>query len=796
MTDSLLIGDHASLSTAAIPKKLQIVITLGQSHSLGATIDRAVLSTTPRFPDHVLALNFGSDTRLASGWRSAPVNEASFLGFAPLREAGTETHVSGMMDALVNQFINAGRDVPTFLHINGGEGGRSILQLMTSKDDIFASYQLGLDQTVSGNVFAVTRPDGKYDAYVRTETGAIFERTINGPLVYFDNVETQLRIAVDHARSQGYEIDSNVIFNWMQGSSDNSVRYGDFLDELFRKMELVVDQAIGTDAAIMGIVSQNRGFGTRIISTEQLSFINDEANVGFGAAEYQFQARYPAKAGVDYSHLNPEGYYMLGQQIGRNIFDFMTGNENLPILIDKVEQPDSRTIIVNFANVDSFLVADPAIFAPESLMRAPSNLGFGVYRTTGGLLTSFAISSAQIVGPASVRLEFDRDLTGEFRLYLGRTEDDLSTLPEGGLSRFGGTVLRDAAAAPALGLVSGATLKTPYLYEYAPVQFVDIKAGSFPPPPLPPPAPPPTMDGLLLYGTAASDTLVGSSRNDIISGVPNSGTEMGLRQIDRLTGGSGSDLFILGDNRGAFYNRNQAGSAGVGDYAVISDFGDGDRIQVAPGTYFLQSTRTKLDSGTGIFLDKNGDGAWDNLDELIAIVNGTRQVSFSDLVQPAIAPPPPPPPPPSPPAPPPVINGLFLHGTTASDTLVGGSLNDRISGVPNTGTDTGLRQIDRLTGGAGDDIFVLGDQRGIFYNRNQADSTGVTDYAVITDFSDGDRIQVAPGTYFLQETRTKTDSGTGIFLDKNGDGAWDRLDELIAIVNGPKPVVLSDLLFG
>ena len=493
---------------------------------------------------------------------------------------------------------------------------------------------------------------------------------------------------------------------------------------------------------------------------------------------------------------------MMGQRIGHNIFDLLSGNENKPILIEKIEQISPRSLVVHFSGVDNYLVDDPLLYSAAGLLRAPDNFGFGVYRTNGGLLSGFAIQSATIIGPASVRLDFTADLVGDFRLYLGRTEDALSIVTEGGHAGFGGTSLRDAGSRNSLATGSGFPLSDPNLYEHVPIQFVTLKAVVFPPPPPPPAAPPPLAPTVVVFGTSANDTVIGTSADEVIFGISASATDMGLRQIDWLTGGDGYDLFVLGDERGAFYNRNQADSMGVSEYAVITDFSGSDRIQLAAGgTYFLAPGKTKLASGTGIYLDKNGDGVRDGLDELIAIVQGPKiptmaDVIFSDQPEAHVPLPQAPPPPPPPAAPPPPAPTVVVFGTSANDTVIGTSADEVIFGISASATDMGLRQIDWLTGGDGYDLFVLGDDRGAFYNRNQANSSGVSEYAVITDFSGSDRIQLAAGgTYFLTPAKTKLASGTGIYLDKNGDGVRDSLDELIAIVQGPKIPIMADVIF-
>jgi hypothetical protein len=72
--------------------------------------------------------------------------------------------------------------------------------------------------------------------------------------------------------------------------------------------------------------------------------------------------------------------------------------------------------------------------------------------------------------------------------------------------------------------------------------------------------------------------------------------------------------------------------------------------------------------------------------------------------------------------------------------------------------------------------------------------------AVITDFTAGDRIQLAQGTYFMaagtiNTTMTGRLSGTVIYHDKNGNGVRDSLDEIIGLVQGSKVPTMADIVF-
>jgi len=80
--------------------------------------------------------------------------------------------------------------------------------------------------------------------------------------------------------------------------------------------------------------------------------------------------------------------------------------------------------------------------------------------------------------------------------------------------------------------------------------------------------------------------------------------------------------------------------------------------------------------------------------------------------------------------------------TDGSDILTGTIAPDTLNGVPTGSTLRGMGSLDRLTGGLANDIFVLGDAMGRFYDDGTP-ALGTTDMAVITDFSTGDRIQLS-----------------------------------------------------
>jgi hypothetical protein len=82
--------------------------------------------------------------------------------------------------------------------------------------------------------------------------------------------------------------------------------------------------------------------------------------------------------------------------------------------------------------------------------------------------------------------------------------------------------------------------------------------------------------------------------------------------------------------------------------------------------------------------------------------------------------------------------GLITDG---SDLITGSSAKETLIGVPTGSTLRGRGSLDRLTGGGSDDVFVLGDATGRFYDDGTP-GLGSVDLALVTDFNAGDRIQL------------------------------------------------------
>ena len=140
--------------------------------------------------------------------------------------------------------------------------------------------------------------------------------------------------------------------------------------------------------------------------------------------------------------------------------------------------------------------------------------------------------------------------------------------------------------------------------------------------------------------------------------------------------------------------------------------------------------------------------------------------------------------------------GVVTDGT---DVIIGTAAGEIITGVPVGSTLRGKNTIDRRTGGAGDDIFVLGDDQGPYYNDGTS-GMGTTDMAVITDFTTGDRIQlygassdyVLNAGFYLGSAGVSIRLRAGSLLPQPGGGVMPLVgNEAIGFVQGATLATLT-----
>ena len=105
-------------------------------------------------------------------------------------------------------------------------------------------------------------------------------------------------------------------------------------------------------------------------------------------------------------------------------------------------------------------------------------------------------------------------------------------------------------------------------------------------------------------------------------------------------------------------------------------------------------------------------------------------------------------------------------------------------------------QIDSLIGTSGANTFVLGAWDTPYYDDQSANTSGLTDYALIKNFEVGvDRVQLVGSAqdYLLGTSPISNIQGTGIFLDQDRNGILNDADELIGIIEGRPGLSLAEL---
>jgi Ca2+-binding RTX toxin-like protein len=292
--------------------------------------------------------------------------------------------------------------------------------------------------------------------------------------------------------------------------------------------------------------------------------------------------------------------------------------------------------------------------------------------------------------------------------------------------------------------------------------------------------------------------LFGGGGNDWIDGGSGNNTLNGGAGVDTMIGGAGDDYFVI--TSGDSLVGNGGGDVIISEingYTLPSSFVGlflsnhvssvtGGIGNASNNTLTGNSLANTLNGGAGVdtLLGDIGNDYYyiDNANDLVieASGRGTDTVEFSfdsytltNNVERL------------------VFGSGVVSGTgnSLNNSLAGNIANNTLSGA----TRSIRNEVDTLTGGAGSDLFILGNSSECFYNDGVYSVTGTTDYALITDFktSESDRLQLKSGTYFFG---ANSGGYQDLFLELG------TIDEMIARFQGTtfaeNPFSSSSLLGG
>ncbi len=239
----------------------------------------------------------------------------------------------------------------------------------------------------------------------------------------------------------------------------------------------------------------------------------------------------------------------------------------------------------------------------------------------------------------------------------------------------------------------------------------------------------PLVSPTIIDGTEGNDILTTTAGDDIVNALGGNDTVKGSKGNDLIIGGKGTDTidyFSLGGPvrlapAGKVF-KGADGSFGedqlAGFETIIGSKGGGDTIDASTATSGTVPINVNLALQTLSVINIPGVGTQNFTVRNFEDVNGTGI-------------------------------GDIITGDSKNNKLDGGGGDDILTGT--IGSSARSNEVDTLTGGTGNDTFVLGSGDTLFYSSNKN-----ADYAKITDFGNGaDRILLAEGNYVTNDGVTR-----------------------------------------
>jgi Ca2+-binding RTX toxin-like protein len=261
------------------------------------------------------------------------------------------------------------------------------------------------------------------------------------------------------------------------------------------------------------------------------------------------------------------------------------------------------------------------------------------------------------------------------------------------------------------------------------------------------------LSNVSLSGAGGRDSIVGGFGSDILLGGDGNDTIVGSQEDASLDGGADNDTLTIG---ASFTASGEGQIVNIENVAVTSG-----ELTVNLGNQSEGFAVTGFASGATTFVGGSGADTF---------TGGSGADSISAGV--------------------------------GADSIVGGSGDDWLSGTSTASF--GANQTDTLTGGIGADTFILGDASNSYYNT--ADDGA--DYALITDFAAGDKLQLklldgaaAGNGYLIGDAAVPAEvlygalgsSNYYLYRDSNNNGTLEDDDNLIAGINSSVALTTANL---
>ncbi len=262
-------------------------------------------------------------------------------------------------------------------------------------------------------------------------------------------------------------------------------------------------------------------------------------------------------------------------------------------------------------------------------------------------------------------------------------------------------------------------------------------------------------------GDTGNDILYGGDGDDILFSSPN---DRYSNYADILYGGSGNDTLY----GGRAYNTLDGG---IGDdtYVIVGDRNVYTNIILKDSNTIIESANSGIDTVQSEYSYTIGS----NLENLTLtgsrLSAGTGNALNNTLIG--------------------NDGNNILDGRAGDDKLNGGEGNDTFLDISGS-----VGERDTLTGGAGRDTFFLGNVTQVFYDDRNRATAGKSDYALITEFNEGEDAIALNGRrsdYRLATSPAGLPAGTAIYRNK----PTGEPDELLAIVQSSTSLNLNGNYF-